>query len=128
MPVNSLRFLTNSLIGATMALWIWWDVFLAMNGGPTESMIMRDWGKVSTFWPHLWGFLIGHWFFPRQSQWKSGWMWGLAFWGVLLAWDILWAQFVGTRPWYRYEGFWVLVGILSGMYFWGQVDPWSVIP
>lgn len=124
----NLRYLTDSLIVATFTVWIWWDVYLAKNGGPTESMIVRDWGKVSTFFPHLMGFLIGHWFFPRQSQWQSGWMWGLCFWGVLIAWDVAWNLWVGTYPWYRYEGFWVLVGIVSGTLFWCQTDGRSPIP
>lgn len=121
----NLKQITTTLIVSTFAIWIAWDVYLARNGGPTESMIMRDAGKVSTFVPHLFGFLIGHWFFPRQSQWQFGWMWGIAFWVVLLAWDLWWP---GGRVWYRYEGIWVLIGVACGTLFWGQIDKWSPIP
>lgn len=116
-----LNVLTYVLILGTFAVWIAWDVYLASKGAATESMTLRQWGEHCTFFPHLIGFLCGHWFFPHDHLWRSGWMWGLGVWGLLGLYDIAWAIWGnGGMPWYRYSGLWLLVGIACGTFLWGQ--------
>lgn len=124
-----LNWITYGVIVGTFLGWIGWDVYLAMHGAATESMILARWASHTIFLPHLIGFLCGHWFFPRSHLWTSGWMWALPIWALLGVWDVVYAY----HPTYwqqlaRFPLWWVLIGIATGSYLWGQGDGNSPIP
>lgn len=56
--------LTVGLILATIAIWIGWDVFVAIEPTPgdTESEVLRDWGWRAPSFVFALGALLGHWF------------------------------------------------------------------
>lgn len=81
------------------------------NGQPTISMVMRDTAWDFSLLPFAWGYLIGHWFFPRQNLIEFGWAWSLPFLVALLAFDIIWKLRIDKRTWYRYPGFYFLLGL-----------------
>lgn len=120
--MNLDRLIPSLFVGLTFAVWIGFDIYLAKMGYATESMILRDWAKHCTFFAFLMGFLCGHWFMPRRVLWASGWMYALPILGILGIWDIVWAIWVKTFPWYRYSLIWLLLGIPSGSFLWGQGD------
>jgi hypothetical protein len=110
------------LLGTIFGL-LGYDAFVAVLHEPTESQVLRDWGHVSTCLPFVAGFLLGHWFLPRQNP--SGSAWGNA--AILIlalgAWD-LWWFFTGRTdcPFYRYPGFYAILGVPLGSFLWGQGD------
>ncbi len=108
--------LVKWFIAGTFAVWIAFDVWLAMHGGPTESAVLRDIGMRYTFLPFLMGFLCGHWFWPRKKLFLSGWMWAIPIFVGLLAWDIFWP----SDTWLRFPALWLAIGFPSGSFLWGQ--------
>jgi hypothetical protein len=123
------RLLITIFIILTFAIWISLDVWLNANGGPTESQVLRDWGMAMTFFPHLVGFLMGHWFFPRRTTLSFGWMIAIPIWAVLISWDIWWdIHHPGVTPWYRFPGIWAMIGAVCGSILWGQPNSQSPLP
>lgn len=119
--------ITELVIIATFVLLIAYDVIAGKINQPTESMVLREWGWRWNTVPFLAGFLIGHWFFPRREVDVSGWMWVLPILGGLIVFDILWGRFGrNSRPWFRFPGWYVLLGIPVGMFLWGQASVESV--
>lgn len=118
----SRKLLVSLFIVATFIIWILFDVWLGAHGGLTESMVLKEWGMYSAFFPHLIGFLSGHWFFGRKNVNYSAWGFGLGIWVLLGGWDVYWHQtaHINVHPWFRYPGIWFLTGIPAGMYLWGQ--------
>lgn len=108
--------LVKWFIAATFVIWIAFDVWLGTHGGPTESMVLRDIGLKYTSFPFLMGFLCGHWFWPRQKQFLTGWMWALPILLGLLAWDIFWP----SDSWIRFPAIWLALGFPAGSFLWGQ--------
>lgn len=121
--------ITEIITVASIIGLIVYDVFAMKIGQPTESMVLRDWGRDWTLLPFVAGFLLGHWFGPRQVVTSSAWMYALPILGVLLAVDIFWnIKFHGVYPFWRYSLFYALAGIPAGMYLWGQPGGWSPLP
>jgi hypothetical protein len=120
---------TQIVLAATIVGLIAYDVFAGVKGLPTESNTLRDWSENWTVLAYAAGFLLGHWFGPRQGVGTSVWYNAMPVLFGLLAGDILW-QFVGhgAHPWWRYSLWYALAGIPCGMYLWGQVGSWSPIP
>jgi len=123
LPVRGaeLKTLVRAFIVGTFVTWIGFDVWLSQNSGPTESMVLAEWGRVSMFFPFLIGFLCGHWFAPLKKPWPSGWMLGIPIFLALIVWDVITYNTVGvTDVWYRYPGLWCAIGIPAGSLLWGQ--------
>lgn len=119
--------LSQFAIVLTFLSLIAYDVLAGPNGQPTISMALRDWAWHWTYLPFTFGFLITHWFFPRRNADVSGWMWALPFFIGLIAFDLLWHQYgVVERPWFRYPGFYVLIGGPVGFFLWPQPSAESI--
>lgn len=121
--MNNNWLLVSAFIVGTFVIWILFDIWLGANSGPTESQVLREWGKRTIFFPWLIGFLSGHWFFGMKEPYFTAWIYGIGLWGALIAWDIYWWKVRKSEPyfpWYRYPGVWFLVGLPSGMILWGQ--------
>lgn len=129
MSSKVLNWITTGIIAGTFVGWIAWDVYVATHHAKTESQLLMEWASKSVVLPHLVGFLCGHWFFPRRNMWTSGWMWGLVIWGVLGVWDVVYYLYpTPLQTILRFPLWWVLIGIPTGSYFWGQRDGNSIIP
>lgn len=111
------------LLSAIFGLLIY-DAFVGTLGVPTESQVLRDWALQSVTLPFTAGFLLGHWFFPRKEVDYSAWVFAAIFLLAFGAWDIYWFynNLPGTMPnvWYRYPGWYALLGVPVGTYLWGQ--------
>lgn len=114
--------ITKWLIAGTFIVWILWDVVLAKNNSPTESMVITQFARTHTILPYLIGFICGHWFWTRKTTWKSGWMWALPVFLGLIVWDYFWNKSGGEVVWFRHPVLWLPIGIVSGSYLWGQSD------
>lgn len=109
---------TKGLIVGTAAVWLVWDLL----ANPTESSILRDWGRRSVALPWTVGMLAGHWFWPADTlpaPQSVRWRWTMNFTvlAVLVAWDVL---APGLLPGLRHPGLWVPLGYLCGHFLWGQ--------
>lgn len=111
-----MKSLVKWFIAGNFVVWILFDVWLAVNGGPTESMVLREIGLRYTFFPFLLGFIAGHWWWPREKPWANGWMWALPFLAALIAWDIFWP----SDHWTRFPAIWAAIGFPTGSFLWGQ--------
>lgn len=114
------RPLVAAFIALTFLIWIGFDVWLVVNGGPTESMVILDMGMRSTLLPFVVGVLAGHWFVPHEKTWENGWVWLLVIFGGLALWDVTWAMSGLGTTWYRYPGVWLSLGVPSGALLFGQ--------
>lgn len=58
------RKITIVLILTTIAVWVGWDIFAAVEPTPgdTESEVLRDWGHAHASLPFALGALMGHFF------------------------------------------------------------------
>ena len=94
----------------------------------TVSKTLRDWAwKYNTIgW--VAGFLIGHWFFPRQTVVATAWGFGIPLLVALVGWDVYWNLKVKVRKWYRLPGIYVVLGIVTGIILWSQGSKDSPIP
>ena len=109
------------VILSTFVAWIVYDLYCGRLSQPTLSMVLRDWGAKWNFFAALIGFLVGHWFFPREHVDISGWGWTLPVMASIFIFDLLWHRFGKLhRPWFRYSGLWFLIGIPVGTFLWGQ--------
>lgn len=113
---------TKILIGGTFVVWIAWDVYVALNGAATESMILRDGAKRWNILPFIVGFLGAHWFLPKKKPSISGWMWALPIMTGLFVTDFIFFFGGYGNPWWRYPGLWFALGIPAGFYLWPQGD------
>ena len=120
--------LTEYIVIATIVILLTYDVIAVKIGEPTESMVLRDWAMDFTALPFTAGFLVGHWFFPRQTFFVSGWMYALPILISLLIFDIVWKAKKLPRHWSRYPGWYFILGVPAGMYLWGQIAQGSPIP
>lgn len=111
---------TQMLILMITAILLIYDVYAMPLGQPTESMVFREWAWKANTVPFIWGFLMGHWFMPRQHVSTSGWMYALPIMVSLIVYDVLYNHYGGTRRWFRYPIWFVLFGIPVGAYLWGQ--------
>lgn len=120
--------ITKLVVALTTVLLLAYDVIAGKIGQPTESMVLRDWGRDWTILPFIAGFLLGHWFGPRQNVSFSAWGFALPILAVLLVTDIVW-NLKGLPPTaWRYSLWYALAGIPAGMYLWGQPGGWSPLP
>lgn len=88
---------------------------------PTVSKTLRDWAWKYNSIGWLAGFLIGHWFFPRQEVKATAWGgFGIPLAITLAAWDLYWNLGGHPRTWYRWPGWYVLIGISTGVVLWSQ--------
>lgn len=117
-----MKLLVRSFIILTFVIWIAFDVWLTQHGGPTESQVLTEWAKMSTFLPFLVGFLGGHWFFTVKRPWKQGWMWALPIMIALVLFDVAWGIWGIGYPWFRWPGFYLGLGVPAGALLWGQQD------
>lgn len=125
-------------LGLTFSQWFVIAVFVAVifytavaqkMGQPTVSMTLRDGGwRINTI-PFIFGLLVGHWFFPRQSTWVSGWGYAIPALLALVIYDVLWNWKKGAeRRWFRFPGWWFLLGLPVGIWLWAQRSGDSPIP
>lgn len=121
--------ITEAVVIAVIVILLAYDVVALKIGQPTESMVLRDWGWEFSALPFTAGFLTGHWFFPRQTFFVSGWMYALPILVALIIFDLVWKYKAQSRKsWFRYPGMYFLLGIPAGMYLWGQITLESPIP
>ena len=113
--------LTQWIVIAVIVGLLAYDVIVGKIHQPTESTVIRDWGwKFNTF-AFTAGFLIGHWFLPRKVVSFTAWGYALPILGGLMAFDIFWMiKYKSERRWFRWPGWWALIGIPCGMFLWGQ--------
>lgn len=126
-----MRFpVTEIVVAATTVGLLAYDVIALKVGQPTESMVLRDWARSWTLLPFVAGFLLGHWFGPRQDPSFSAWAYALPIMALLLVGDVVWNVWFssGEVPWWRYSLWYALAGIPAGMYLWGQPGGWSPLP
>lgn len=100
-----------------------YDGLVSSLNQPTESTVMRAWAwKFNTF-PFAAGLVLGHWFFNIPHPNYSAWGYAIPILGALGVWDLTW-HFISKdkpeHPWYRWPGFYALIGIVAGMFLWGQ--------
>ena len=118
--------ITKLIVALTIVGLIVYDAFAGSLGQPTESQVLRDWARDWTLLPFIAGFLVGHWFAPRQVVSYSAWGFCLPIFGILLAIDIYFNVKQLAPPAWRYSLFYALAGIPVGMYLWGQPGDWSL--
>lgn len=119
--------ITKLFVAGIIAISLGYDIFAAMKGYATESMVLRDWARDWTALPYMAGFLSGHWFGPRQQVDVSQWWIALAILIALLAIDVVWNVKFNSIPipaW-RYSLIYFMAGIPIGMYLWGQPGSWA---
>jgi hypothetical protein len=120
--------LTKLIVSLTIVGLIVYDVFAGSLGQPTESSVLRDWARDWSILPFIAGFLVGHWFAPRQIVDVSVWTFMLPVFAILIIIDlIMYFKYSGYYPGWRYSLWYVLLGIPFGMYIWGQPGYWSPI-
>lgn len=63
----SARLISSVLIVVTLIVWILWDIYAALFGGPgaTESEVIRDWASYHPSIAVGLGTVAGHWFINR---------------------------------------------------------------
>lgn len=121
--------LTKLIVALTIVALIVYDAFAMQLGQPTESMVLRDWARDWTILPFIAGFLLGHWFGPRQNVSYSAWGFCLPIMITLLIVDIVMnLKYSGQTFAWRYSLWYALAGIPVGMYLWGQPGSWSPLP
>lgn len=107
------------VVFVTAALLIF-DGVNSLFGLPSESTVIRQWAWSLTLIPFSVGCIIGHWFFPGHGITNSAWGNCLPFMVLLLGFDLLWMKFGGgVHPWYRYPGWYFVLGVPVGMLVWG---------
>lgn len=115
---------TGWVIVGTIVLLLGYDAIVGLIKQPTESQVLRDWGWRWNTLPFCAGFLLGHWFFPRVAVSFTAWGYAIPILLILLVWDIAWWQIKGDeRAWYRWPGWYALLGIPAGVFLWGQASP-----
>jgi len=112
--------ITELVILFTIVGLIAYDVIAGANGQPTESAVLRDYSVRWTILPFVAGFLLTHWFAPREHHDVSGWMWALPPMGILLTIDIIWNVKGLPRVWWRWPFFYAILGMPVGYFFWPQ--------
>lgn len=126
--MKTIETITKIIIGITFAVWIAWDVYLAKNHLPTESMTITGMAHQYTFFSFIMGFLNGHWFYTRQQPWASGWMFAIPIFLILAAWDYYWnLKGYGLTP-YRSPAIFFSAGIVFGTLMWSQGNGASILP
>jgi hypothetical protein len=115
--------ITGWVIIATIVLLLVYDGIVGLLKQPTESQVLREWGWKFNTLPFCAGFLLGHWFFPRVSVSFTAWGYAIPLLVGLLAWDIAWGHYASNRrAWFRWPGWYALLGIPAGVFLWGQVS------
>ena len=118
---------TAIVILGTLAAWILYDLLAISKGWITESSWLRDAAYKATIVPFFCGFILGHWFFNYEGASQSGWVFALPILIAVTLIDIICVlQKVGS-VWWRWPGFYVLLGIPVGSFLWGQsgLSPWG---
>ena len=115
--------ITKALIISVIIILIAWDIFAYSLGNSTESTVLRDWSWDWTLLPFVAGFLLTHWFFPRSKTSKTGWMYAIPIFIVLLSFDLIWHKYgIDPRPWFRYPGVYAFLGLPAGYFLWPQAN------
>lgn len=118
--------LTKTILIITFIFLIVYDAIVDILKQPTESQVLLAWGWQFNALPLTAGILIGHWFFPHKSS-TLGSIVGLVlpFIAAALIWDLIWNLKFGGEAWFRYPGFYALLGIPIGSYLWSQFSSGS---
>jgi len=117
--------LTQIFIIIIIVIVLAYDVITQKIQQPTESTVLRLWARDWTLLPFCAGFLIGHWFAPRQIVSHTAWGNGLMIMAVLFGIDLYWKLSKKGDAWFRYPLWYALLGIPSGLFLWGQSSSWA---
>ena len=64
-----MRRVTIWIAGIATIVIIGWDVFAHLYAeNSTFSVVFTDWSRQLPTFAFLWGFLMGHWFWPAQGS------------------------------------------------------------
>jgi hypothetical protein len=113
---------TEWVIVGAFVLLLAYDGVVAYLHAPTESQVLRDWAWKWSTVPLIAGILCGHWFGNQVKVSGSAWINAVPILLGYILWDMLLQKFAkeSLEKWYRYPLIHVVVGILVGMFLWGQ--------
>ena len=121
--------ITQGILIGVVILLVVYDAIVGKIHQPSESTLIRQYGWQYNTIPFILGYCIGHWFFPRQHQLVPlAWGNGLPIILLLVIFDWYWNKYQhGTQTWFRYPGWYILLGIPAGSLLWGAINSNSPI-
>lgn len=96
-------------------------ILAAVHRKRTVSSSIKHWGNDYTWFSFMFGSLMGHWFFPNLPGHVDEVQYLLLLFLLIGLGDYLHGKKIVVYPkWLRYSGLWFVLGIIAGMYLWGQ--------
>lgn len=126
---------TELILIVTTALLLIYDGLVGVFGQPTESRVLLSTAFNWVTVPMAFGILLGHWFWPHKqppqlfSSLLSLNLGPLPFLLISLIFDLVYNHYNvgGSHPWWRFPGFYTLIGIPIGSIFWYQINSLSIL-